>query len=125
MQRYAVVVDPLGTGQDCPLAFRESGVEAVAVMAFDHPIGPFRDTWHPENFRHIHFFDGDVSKLAETLRGYQPLCLIPGAEPRVELAEALLELGVPRTGHVPHLAAARPDKRARPQSLRRPGCPRR
>jgi biotin carboxylase len=123
MQRFAVVVDPLGTGQEYPLAFREAGVETVAVMAFPEPIALYRASWHPENFRHIHYFDGDVQKLAETLRGYDPICVIPGSETGVELAEQLVELVVPGTGHVPELAAARRDKWAMAQALRAAGVP--
>src|ERR687887_371958 len=123
MQRYAVVVDPLGTGQEYPAEFRKAGVETVAVMAFPEPIALYRASWHPENFRHIHVFDGDLPGLAETLRGYRPLCLIPGSETGVELAEQLVELVVPGTGHVPELAAARRDKWAMAQAVRRAGVP--
>jgi biotin carboxylase len=123
MQRYAVVVDPLGTGQEYPEAFREAGVEIVAVMAFPEPIDLYRSSWHPENFRHIHVFDGDLAGLAATLRAYDPLCLIPGSETGVELADALVELVVPGTGHVPELAAARRDKWAMAQAVRRAGIP--
>jgi carbamoylphosphate synthase large subunit len=123
MQRYAVVVDPLGTGQEYPAAFREAGVETVAVMSAPEPIALYRASWHPENFRHIHIFDDDVPGLAEVLRGYRPLCLIPGSETGVELAEALVELVVPGTGHVPELAAARRDKWAMAQAVRRAGVP--
>jgi ATP-grasp domain len=132
MQRYAVVVDPLGTGQEYPAAFRDAGVETVAVMSRPEPIELYRASWHPENFRHIHVFDGNladpasrpgVAQLAETLRGYQPLCLIPGSETGVELAEALVEQVVPGTGHLPELAAARRDKWAMAQAVRGAGVP--
>jgi biotin carboxylase len=123
MQRYAVVVDPLGTGQEYPIAFREAGVETVAVMSFPEPIDCYKDSWHPENLRHIHMFDGDVPGLAAALREYQPICLIPGSETGVELAEKLVELVVPGTGHVPELAAARRDKWAMAQAMRAAGVP--
>jgi biotin carboxylase len=123
MPRYAVVVDPLGTGQEYPAAFREAGVETVAVMTAAEPIPLYKSSWHPENFRHIHVFDGDLAGLAATLRGYHPLCLIAGSETGVELADALVELVVPGTGHVPELAPARRDKWAMAQALRRAGIP--
>jgi biotin carboxylase len=123
MQQYAVVVDPLGTGQEYPAAFREAGVETVAVMSTPEPIALYKASWHPENFQHIHMYDGDLAGLAQTLRGYQPLCLIPGSETGVELAEQLVELVVPGTGHVPALAAARRDKWAMAMALRDAGLP--
>jgi len=121
MQRYAVVVDPLGTGQEYPAAFRDAGVEVVAVMSLPEPIRPYRASWHPENFRHVHVFDGDLDGLARTLREYRPICLIPGSETGVELADALVELVVPGTGNVPGLAAARRDKWAMAQAVRAAG----
>jgi len=123
MQRYAVVVDPLSTGQEYPAAFREAGVETVAVMTAAEPAEAFRPSWHPENFQHIHVFDEDLPALAETLRAYQPLCVIPGTETGVELADALVELVVPGTGNVPDLAAARRDKWAMALAVRRAGVP--
>jgi biotin carboxylase len=129
MQRYAVVVDPLGTGQEYPAAFRAAGIETVAVMSRPEPIDLYRSSWHPENFRHIHVFDGDLADLAgladlaDTLRAYQPVCLIAGSETGVELAEALVEQVVPGTGHVAESAAARRDKWAMAQALRRAGVP--
>ncbi|HEV8561201.1 MAG TPA: hypothetical protein VGR06_33165, partial [Actinophytocola sp.] len=66
MQRYAVVVDPLGTGAEYPAAFAEAGVEVVAVMAQPKPIDLYAASWRPENFNHIHMFDGDIEGLAAT-----------------------------------------------------------
>jgi biotin carboxylase len=127
MQRYAVVVDPLGTGQEYPAAFRDAGVETVAVLSLAEPPEMYRASWHPENFRHIHVFGGDfggdLAALAAALRAYQPLCVIPGAEMGVELADALVDLVVPGTGHVPRLAAARRDKWAMAQAMAQAGVP--
>lgn len=120
---YAIVVDPVGTGQEYPAAFGEAGVETVAVMTRPEPIPLYQSSWHPEHFRHIHVFDGDLAGLAGTLRGYRPICLIPGSETGVELADALVELVAPGTGHVPALAAARRDKWAMAMALRDTGIP--
>ncbi|MFL6130016.1 MAG: ATP-grasp domain-containing protein [Mycobacteriales bacterium] len=124
--RYAVVVDPLGTGAEYPAAFAAEGVEVVAVMSRPEPIALYAASWHPENFRHIHVWDEDPASLPElagTLRAYDPLCLIAGSETGVELAEALVQRVVPGTGHVPELAAARRDKWAMAQATRRAGIP--
>lgn len=121
MQRYAVVVDPLSTGQEYPAAFRSAGIEPVAVLSSAEPVPAFRASWHPENFQHIHAFAGDLPALAEEVRGYDPLCVIPGSEPGVDLAEALVPLVLTGSGNVAELAAARRDKWAMAQALRRAG----
>lgn len=123
MQRYAVIVDPLGTGQEYAAEFGAAGVEPVAVLSLAEPPKMYAASWHPENFRRIHVFDGDLAALADLLRGYQPLCVIPGAEMGVELAEALVELVVPGTGHLPGLAPARRDKWQMALAMHRAGVP--
>jgi hypothetical protein len=123
MTRYAVVVDPVGTGQEYPAAFRDAGVETVAVLSMAEPAEPYRASWHPENFDHVHIFDGDPGVLAKELRAYDPICLIPGSETGVELADALVELVVPGTGNVPGLAAARRDKWAMARAVHAAGIP--
>jgi biotin carboxylase len=111
MQRYAVVVDPISTGQEYPAAFAAEGVDTVAVMSAPQPPDLWIPTWHPENFAHIHYYDpDDVDTLAATLRSYEPLCVVPGSEQGVEVADELVELVLPGTGNVPELAAARRDK---------------
>jgi hypothetical protein len=123
--RCAVVVDPLGTGQEYPAAFRAAGVPTVAVLAnratLDDPF--YASSWHPERFHRAHVFDGDLDGLARTLRGYRPLCVIPGAETGVELADALVEQLLPGSGHVPGLAAARRDKWAMARAVAAAGLP--
>ncbi len=123
MESYAVIVDPVGTGQEYPAAFRAAGVEPVAVLSAHEPPKPYRASWHPENFQYIHVFEGDLTALSEELRAYRPLCVIPGAEPGVDLADALVELVVPGTGNVEELAAARRDKWAMAKAMSRAGIP--
>jgi ATP-grasp domain len=125
LRRYAVVVDPVGTGQEYPVAFRAAGVSTVAVLStpstLDDPY--YVNSWHPANFEHIHVFDTDLDGLAATVRDYRPVCVIPGAETGVELADALAELVAPGTGNVPELAAARRHKGAMAQAVERAGIP--
>jgi len=124
MDRFAVVVDPLGTGAEYPAEFARAGVEVVAVLSRPEPIALYAATWRPADFRHIHVWDGgEPEKLAAQLRPYEPVCLIAGSETGVELAEALCELVVPGTGHVPELAAARRDKWAMARAVAAAGIP--
>lgn len=123
VQRYAVIVDPVSTGQEYPAAFRAAGVEPVAVVSMDPFPACYQVAWHPENFGHVHAFDGDLAGLAELLRGYHPLCVIAGSEAGVELADALVELVVPGTGNIPELAYARKDKRGMAEAVAAAGIP--
>ena len=123
MKRYAVVVDPLSTGHEFPAVFGAEGVETVAVMTVAEPCAALEATWHPENFEHIHVFDGDVAALAATLKAYDPLCVIPGCETGVELADELVELILPGTGNAPELSTARRDKWLMAQVVARAGIP--
>lgn len=122
-QRYVVIVDPFGTGQEYHAAFAEHGVEVVAVLSSAEVPGPYQASWHPEKYPHTHVFTGDAAALAATLRGYHPICLIPGSEIGVEVAEALVEMVVPGTLNVPESAPARRDKWAMAQALMAAGVP--
>jgi biotin carboxylase len=123
MLRYAVIVDPYSTGQEYPTAFRDAGVAAVAVMTKPEPPDVLRASWHPENFEHVVVFDGDLPGLARRLAAFQPLCVIPGTETGVELADSLVELVAPGTGHDIALTTARRDKWEMAEAVRRAGVP--
>lgn len=123
MTKYAIIVDPLSTGQEYPPAFRAAGVATVAVLTSPEPAEAFAASWHPENMAHVHIWRGDDAALADELRGYDPVCVIPGAETGVEVADRLVEQLLPGTGNVPALGAARRDKWQMYQALRRTGLP--
>lgn len=123
MQRYAVIVDPLSTGQEYVDAFRAVGVEPVAVLSTVEVPTILQPSWHPERFEHIHVYAGDLPALVRTLRGYRPICVIPGTEIGVELADALASAVVPGTGNVPELTPARRDKWHMVQAVRAAGLP--
>jgi hypothetical protein len=121
MRRHAIIVDPVSTGQEYAAAFRDAGVEPVAVLSTPEPAESFRASWHPENFAAVHALGRDVATLADTLRGYAPICVVPGAETGVELSDALVEHLLPGTGNVPGLSAARRDKWRMALALREAG----
>lgn len=115
MQRYAIIVDPLSTGREYAEAFRAEGVSPIAVLSVPKPPHVLESTWHPENFEHVHYFDGvytadRIASLAADLAKYEPICIIPGAESGIRLYEALVVELLPGTGNVPELADARRDK---------------
>jgi len=121
MTRYAVIVDPVSTGQEYPQAFRDAGCSPIAVLSAAEPFAAW--TWHPERCDRVHVFDGDLKALARDLRAYRPAYLVPGAESGVELADALVELVAPGSGNRRELGAARRDKGAMAEALARAGVP--
>ena len=127
MQRYAIIVDPLSTGREYPHAFREAGVAPIAVLSSSEPVDVLKDSWHPENFEQVHYYDRDdagaLDALVEALRAYQPICIVPGAESGVPLYEALAERLLPGTGNVPELADARCNKWAMAKAVAVAGVP--
>jgi biotin carboxylase len=120
MQRYVVLVDPVRAGHGYVTAFREAGVEPVAVLTTSDPALPHRQV-RLDDVEHVYAFTGDVAALADELRGYAPICVIPASETGVELADALGELVAPGTGNVPGLTAARRDKAAMAAAAERAG----
>jgi hypothetical protein len=128
MTRYAIIVDPLSTGREYPHAFRDVGVTPLAVLSTPKPVHVLVDTWHPENFEHVHYFEGDYSperidSLAADLAKYDPLCIIPGSESGVRLYEALVVKLLPGTGNVAELADARRDKWEMAKAAAKAGVP--
>ncbi|HEY1620893.1 MAG TPA: ATP-grasp domain-containing protein [Streptosporangiaceae bacterium] len=123
MPEYAVIVDPYSGAAECGPAFRARDVSPVAVLSTPRPLAAFAADWHPANFDAVHCYDGDEAALLATLKTYRPVCVIPGNESGVELAEALAEDFAPGTGNVPELAAARRDKWEMARAVSAAGIP--
>ena len=128
MQRCAIIVDPLSTGREYPAAFRAAGVSPIAVLSAAEPVPVLVDSWHPENFDAVYYFDGDFSaegiqRLAKLLVDHDPICILPGAEPGVRLYEALVPLVLPGSGNVGELSDARRDKWAMARAVAAAGVP--
>lgn len=128
MNRYAIIVDPLSTGSEYPHAFREAGATPIAVLSTPKPVPVLVDTWHPENFEQVHYFEGDysperIASLAADLAKYDPICIIPGAETGVRLYEALVVQLLPGSGNVPELSDARRDKWEMAKAVAKAGIP--
>ena len=128
MTRYAIIVDPLSTGREYPHAFRDAGATPIAVLSTPKPVPVLVDSWHPENFEHVHYFEGDysperIASLAADLAKYDPICIIPGAETGVRLYEALVVQLLPGTGNVPELSDARRDKWEMAKAVAKAGVP--
>ncbi|MCL6731401.1 ATP-grasp domain-containing protein [Streptomyces neyagawaensis] len=123
MQRHVILVDPYSEAAEFANAFRARGVASVAVLSTPAPLKSYLHGWKPESFSATHFHDGDFAKLVETVRGYDPVAVIPGNEHAVRLVDALVEELFPGTGNVPELSAARRDKWPMAQAVANAGIP--
>ncbi len=119
----AVVVDPYSSGALYADAFAARGVEVVAVLTADEPPAAFASSYRPRDYRDPIVFRGDLDELAGRVRALHPLCVVPGCESGVELAEQLAPHVVPERCNVPALAAARRDKWQMAQAVAGAGLP--
>jgi hypothetical protein len=122
-QRHAVVVDPYSGAVDYAHAFHARGVPVIAVLSTPAPLDVFAGAWQPQEFDAVRVYDGDFAALAAYLRAARPLCVLPGNETAVELAEALVDELLPGTGNTPGGSAARRDKWLMAQALAAAGVP--
>lgn len=123
-KQYAVIVEPVSTGQEYAEAFRAEGLEPIAVMVAQDAVEAVHDTWHPENFAAVHVLgDRGVAELAEELRRYRPQWLVAGSEMGVELCDALTAILCPGTGNDPASTLDRRDKWHMARALARAGLP--
>ncbi|MFC4591377.1 ATP-grasp domain-containing protein [Sphaerisporangium corydalis] len=127
MDRFAIIVDayhiPFGDSRGFASAFRARGVEPVAVMSTPEPMEAFLPRWFPDDFAAVHYHDGDLDALAATVKGYDPVCIVPGLEPGVELAADLVDRLLPGTGNLPGSAPAHRDKGLMVEALEAHGVP--
>lgn len=127
MRRTAIIVDPYHIPHEddrgYASAFRARDVEPVAVLSTAEPLAALRHRWFPGDFAAVHYYDGDIGKLVDAVRAYDPVCIVPDREVSVELAAALTEAVLPGAGNVPGSATAQRDKAVMVEALARAGVP--
>jgi biotin carboxylase len=123
MTPQAIIVDPYSAATGFGPAFAARGISPVAVLSTPTPLPAFAAGWHPEQFDVVREHGGSLADLAAALRADDLVCVIPGIESGVELAEALSEVLTPQAGNVAGLAAARRDKWQMARALERAGVP--
>jgi ATP-grasp domain len=121
--RHAVLVDPYAGASEYGPAFHARQVATIAVLSTPQPLASFAAGWFPDKFDEVWTFDGDLPALVARLRATHPLCVLPGNESAVELAEVLTEQLVPGIANTPGGSAARRDKWHMAQALKRAGVP--
>lgn len=123
-KKTAFIVDPYSSGNFYAPAFREHGVPAVGVLSFPPPPDVFTNTLRPGDFDWV--IDSKIvsnQDLADLVRSHNPLCILPGCESGVELAEAISEAALPERSNIPGSAAARRHKGQMAEALRRADIP--
>lgn len=123
----AVIVDPYSASSALAPGFTERGVPVIAVLNGSGPPPTLAPTWRPGSFDVVHVhgteFGGDLARLARTVAGYRPRCIVPGNETGVELADALAAAVTPAQANVAGLASARCDKWHMARAIRAAGLP--
>ncbi|HEU5158460.1 MAG TPA: ATP-grasp domain-containing protein [Streptosporangiaceae bacterium] len=127
MERYAIIVDayhiPYEDSRGFASAFKKRGITPIAVMSSPEPMEAFLPRWFPEDFAAVHFYGGDFEELVAIVKGYDPICIVPGLEPGVELAGELVDAVLPGTGNLPGSSPIHRDKALMAQALERNGVP--
>ncbi|WP_240134978.1 ATP-grasp domain-containing protein [Streptomyces sp. MUM 178J] len=123
MQRHVILVDPYSGAAEYAKAFRERGIEPVAVLSTPGPLDSYRRTWAPDSFLRTHFFDGDFGDLVATVKSYDPVAVVPGNESAVMLVDRLVAELMPGSGNVLELSEARRDKWPMARAVAEAGIP--
>ncbi|CAL9576044.1 Dapdiamide A synthase [Actinosynnema sp. ALI-1.44] len=105
----AVIVDPYSSGEALAPALKEAGFGVVAVTTTPEPPAIYASSYYPEDFDTRLTYD-DLDALVDRLRGSDPVLVIPGAEPGVELADWLAAHLTPHLANDPALTSARRHK---------------
>lgn len=115
--RFAVIVDPFSTGALIAPQLRERGVGCAAVISSPELPADLIRSGRRDDFGVWLAADDRVETTAAAVAALNPLCVIPGNESAVALAEALAQqLGLP--GNDPATTAWRRDKYAMIERLR-------
>jgi biotin carboxylase len=108
--RTVVIVDPYSSGNLLAPALVEVGLVPVAVVSADRPPPVFAASYQPGDFGEIITFRGEVDEVVTRLRELSPICVIPGAESGVELADRLSAVVTPELANDAELIGARRHK---------------
>jgi biotin carboxylase len=121
--RVAVVVDPYSSGNLFAPAFRAAGLRPVAVTSAAAPAAVYAASYRPGDFDLVLNGEGGLDGVVGAVRGLDPVCVLPGTESGVELADQLAAAVTPGQANVPALAAARRHKAAMSRAVAAAGLP--
>ncbi|MFF5019728.1 ATP-grasp domain-containing protein [Streptomyces sp. NPDC001165] len=117
----AVIVDPFTSGDEWAPAFAQRDVPAVAVISSEGARAAYSARGlRPDDFIEVHAWSPG---LVERIRTLRPLCVLPGAESGVEIADRLSAELTPSLANDPALAGARRDKGLMQEAVAAAGLP--
>ncbi|MCE3044467.1 ATP-grasp domain-containing protein [Legionella sp. 16cNR16C] len=120
MNRPVVIVDPLSSGIDLAPAFKSRGIPAIAITYKTlEEIGFGLDVQTSDFIEII----PDQPNLADILKKFNPLAIIPGDERGVPLAEKLTEVLTPHLANDPGKSLHRTHKAFMQEALQEAGIP--
>jgi biotin carboxylase len=117
----AVIVDPYSSGALFAPAFREFGVEPVAVLSGPQPPDVYASSYRPKDFAEVITFTGDPAPVVQRLRELRPRCILTGCESGVEMTDLIAPLVQRDLANVPELKSARRHKGAMAQAAQAAG----
>jgi biotin carboxylase len=120
MSRPVIIVNPISSGIELAPAFKARGIPVIAITLHSLEWAGFGT-----KIQHADFIEiiPNQPNLAERLKGYDPLAIIPGDEEGVPLAEALALALTPQLANDPEKAMNRLHKALMQKSLHDAGIP--
>ncbi|MEV4625690.1 ATP-grasp domain-containing protein [Micromonospora sp. NPDC049523] len=120
--RVVAIVDAYSSARFLAPIFREQGYDCVHVRSADAVNPAYQRSYRAGDFVAEIVHAGDVAETAQAVARYEPVCLIPGIESGVELADVLSEtLGLRTNGT--ELSSARRDKFRMMEAVKAAGVP--
>ncbi|HET6480022.1 MAG TPA: ATP-grasp domain-containing protein [Actinoplanes sp.] len=120
--RVVAIVDAYSSARALAPIFRERGYDCVHVRSTASPNPTYGRSYQPGDFIADIVHGDDVARTAEAVAAYAPVCVIPGTESGVEVADVLSETLALRTNGTQR-SAARRDKFRMLETVRAAGVP--
>lgn len=90
-QKTIALVEAIGTASQFVTAFNERGFNCLNILSQNEVLPIFKPVFKPEIYLTTLPNDGNLDALLEKIKQYNPICLLAGMEPGVDLAETLCE----------------------------------
>jgi biotin carboxylase len=120
MSRPVVIVDPLSSGIELAPTFKARGIPAIAVTLTTEEWPEFGSKMQASDFIAV---IPDQPGIADIIRKYDPIAIIPGTEEGIALAERLSEILTPHLANDPKKSLHRSHKSFMQQALQDAGVP--
>ncbi|WNI16163.1 ATP-grasp domain-containing protein [Actinacidiphila sp. ITFR-21] len=116
------IVDAYSSARFLASEFRRRGYKCMHIRSAPVVNASYARSYHPEDFVAEVVHQGDTARTAAIVAEFGPLCLLPGIESGVELADALSEALHLRTNGT-QLSGSRRDKYLMGERIRAAGVP--